>query len=306
MKIIFMGTPQFAVKSLDILVKNNFEIPLVVTVPDKPKGRGLQLQQSDVKKYALEHNLNISQPVSLKDESFINKIKSLEPDLIIVVAFRILPKDVYEIPKYGTFNLHASLLPKYRGAAPINHAVINSEEKTGVTTFFLQDKVDTGNIILQVEIPIDENDNAGTLHDKLATLGADTVLKTVNLISDNKVELKAQDDSLATKAPKIFKDNCKIDWGKPAAEIHNLIRGLSPYPAAFTLLENKVYKIYETKLTTSLTSNDAGKFEVLGKNLFINTNDFKIEVLIIQPEGKKPMPVTDFLNGFKHKDGQFS
>ena len=301
-----MGTPQFAVKSLDILVKNNFEIPLVVTVPDKPKGRGLQLQQSDVKKYALEHNLNISQPVSLKDESFINKIKSLEPDLIIVVAFRILPKDVYEIPKYGTFNLHASLLPKYRGAAPINHAVINSEEKTGVTTFFLQDKVDTGNIILQVEIPIDENDNAGTLHDKLATLGADTVLKTVNLISDNKVELKAQDDSLATKAPKIFKDNCKIDWGKPAAEIHNLIRGLSPYPAAFTLLENKVYKIYETKLTTSLTSNDAGKFEVLGKNLFINTNDFKIEVLIIQPEGKKPMPVTDFLNGFKHKDGQFS
>ena len=249
MKIIFMGTPEFAVPSLEILLNSHHEIAAVVTVPDKPQGRGLKLNESDIKKFALKHKLKILQPEKLKEESFVNEIKSLAPDIIVVVAFRILPKEVFTIPVYGTFNLHASLLPKYRGAAPINWALINGETETGVTTFFLKEKVDTGNVIMQNKCDIDEEDDAGTLHDKLSLLGAKTVMSTVNLIemTNGNVPVYEQDEVLFTTAPKITREFCKINWDNDVSTIHNFVRGLSPYPAAYTILNGKIVKIFKTK-----------------------------------------------------------
>jgi methionyl-tRNA formyltransferase len=319
MKIVFMGTPKFAVPSLIKLVENKYEIPFVVTVPDKEKGRGLKKQFSDVKIAALENNLPVLQPENLKDDNFLNALKDASPDLIVIIAFRMLPREVYTAPKSGSINVHASYLPKYRGAAPINRALINGEKETGLTTFFLQDKADTGNIILQEKVEILDDDNAGTLHDRLSVLGAELILKTVKLVESGKYELKVQDDLLATKAPKIFKADCLIDWNQPASKIHNLIRGLSPYPAAFTHLNSKVCKIFKSKLTNYKSvesplkeqerlsdtceqarfsdTYEAGKIFVIGKQIFAAAKDNYLEILELQLEGKKRIPSGEFLNG---------
>ncbi len=306
MNIIFMGTPDFAVPSLQRLLESHHKISAVVTAPDKPKGRGLQLSSSAVKQFAEKNNLPVHQPEKLRDESFVNEIKKLQPDLIIVVAFRILPNEVYTIPKFGSFNLHASLLPKYRGAAPINWAIINGDKETGVTTFFLKDKVDTGNIIIQQSCSIEENDNAGTIHDKLAHIGADAVISTVNLIemTNGNVPVENQDDSGASPAPKIFKDDCRIAWDKPAEQVHNFIRGLSPHPAAFTKLNEKIVKIYQSKKTISQDNQmKAGEVMIEDSKIYVSCSDFKLEILELQIEGRKRMTAIDFINGHLLKTG---
>ena len=292
-----MGTPEFAVPSLNILVNNNYDICGVVTVPDKKKGRGLNLSYSDVKKYSVEHSIKILQPENLRDSEFIKAVSDLKPDLILVVAFKILPEEVYTIPIYGSVNLHASLLPKFRGAAPINHALINGETETGVTTFFLKKKVDTGNIILQKKIKIEEDDDAGTLHYKLSELGAESVLETVRMIETGKVIPQIQNDSDASPAPKIFKENCMIDWNKNAGKIHNFIRGLSPYPAAFTFLNNKSVKIFRSALTGYSKTGIPGSIFVEDKKLIVSCFDRMIEILELQTEGKKKIPASEFING---------
>ncbi len=292
-----MGTPQFAVPSLDILIKNGHEISAVVTVPDKPKGRGQKLGISEVKQYSLENNLKILQPVKLKDENFLNELKFLQPDLIIIVAFRVLPSVIFDIPKHGIFNLHGSLLPKYRGAAPINWAIINGDKETGVTTFFLKEKVDTGNIILQEKIDIGENDTFGEIYERLSYIGANLVLETVKEIESNNVKLQEQKDEHSSPAPKIFKEHCRIDWSKTSSEIHNLIRGLSPHPAAWTTLDGKIFKIYLTLKTEIASNSSAGILIKEGKRLLVNTNDNMLEILELQLEGKKRVKAIDFLNG---------
>ncbi|MCR4417415.1 MAG: methionyl-tRNA formyltransferase [Ignavibacteria bacterium] len=305
MKIIFFGTPEFAIPSLNALLENGYEISAVVTVPDKEKGRGLKPEPSPVKKFALSKNLKVLQPEKLKDENFFHQLKEINPDLGIVVAYRILPKEVYTLPKFGTFNLHASLLPKYRGAAPIQWALINGEKVTGVTTFFLQEKVDTGNIILQREVLIDDEDNFQTLHDKLAQIGAELVIETVKLIENGSYNLKVQDDSKATRAPKITKEICLINWHQRAQQIHNLVRGLSPIPAAFTYLGNKLIKIYKTKLTNENSDAEAGVIEVRIDEILVNTSDYKISILELQPESRKRMSAKEFLLGYKNLIDQY-
>ncbi|MGB4852307.1 MAG: methionyl-tRNA formyltransferase [Ignavibacteria bacterium] len=297
MRILFMGTPEFAVPSLNILVKNNYDICGVVTVPDKKKGRGLNLSNSDIKKFSMKHSLNILQPDNLRDPEFIKTLTDLKPDLILVVAFKILPEEVFTIPKYGSVNLHASLLPKFRGAAPINHALINGETESGVTTFFLKKKVDTGNIILQKKINIDKDDDAGTLHDKLSELGAESVLETVRLIEAGNVIPQIQNDSDASPAPKIFKENCIIDWNQNACKIHDFIRGLSPYPAAFTFLNNRSVKIFRSALTGNSKKETPGSIVVEEKKLLVSCLDNMIEILELQTEGKKSIPASEFING---------
>ena len=304
-----MGTPLFAVPSLEILIKNNYEISAVVTVPDKKKGRGLQTSVSEVKKFSGEKNLNILQPDNLKDNEFIKTLTSINPDLIIVVAFRILPKEIYTIPKFGSINLHASLLPKFRGAAPINRAIINGEKESGVTTFFLKDKVDTGNIIIQKKINIEDDDDAGSLSQKLSHTGAECVLETVRLIENQNVTLTGQDNNLASSAPKIFKEDCKINWNQNAITVHNFIRGLSPYPAAFSVLENKSVKIFKTKLTDINDINEineinetkeiksAGILFCQDKKLLVSVSDGLLEILELQLEGKKRISANDYING---------
>ena len=305
MKVIFFGTPEFAIPSLKILYDNGYEISTVVTVPDKEKGRGLKPEPSPVKKFALSLGLKVLEPVNLKDENFINQLKEINPDLGVVVAYRILPREVYSLPKYGTFNLHASLLPKYRGAAPIQWAIINGEKVTGVTTFFLQDKVDTGNIILQREVPIDDEDNFQTLHDKLSQIGSDLVLETVKLIETGNYELKTQDDSLATLAPKITKEICQINWNQSAIKIHNLIRGLSPVPGAFTKLGDKMIKIFRSKFSDENSENDPGLIEIKEDEILVNTADKKLSILELQPESRKKMSAKEFLLGYKNLINQF-
>lgn len=292
-----MGTPEFAVPSLNILVQNNYDICCVVTVPDKKKGRGLNLSYSDVKKFSMKHSLNILQPDNLRDPGFIKALTDLKPDLILVVAFKILPEEVYTIPKYGSVNLHASLLPKFRGAAPINHAIINGETETGVTTFFLKKKVDTGNIILQKKINIEKDDDAGSLHDKLSELGAECVLETVRVIEAGNVIPQVQNDSDASPAPKIFKENCMIDWNQNACKIHDFIRGLSPYPAAFTFLNNRSVKIFRSALTGNPKKETPGSIVVEDKKLLVSCLDNMIEILVLQTEGKKSIPASEFING---------
>lgn len=301
MKIVFMGTPEFAIPSLQKISDSNHEVALVVSAPDKERGRGRQVSFTPVKEFALKNNLEVLTPVTLKDEEFISRLKSVDADLFVVVAFRILPKEVYTIPKYGSFNLHGSLLPNYRGAAPIQWSIINGDKETGVTTFFLEDKVDTGNIILRESLKIEEEDNLGSIYEKLMNLGADVVLKTINLIESGNVELLKQNESLTSPAPKITKEICKIDWNQPAEKIHNLIRGLSPYPCAFFDYNGKSYKVYKADLDNSQNnhSGEAGKISQTKSEIFVQTSDGRIQLLEIQPEGRKRMSAEEFLRGNK-------
>ncbi len=293
-----MGTPEFAVPSLDILLSNGYAVPAVVTAPDKPRGRGQQVLPTPIKELALSKGLRVLQPESLKDQSFISDVKSLDPDLIIVVAFRILPREVFTLPRLGAFNLHASLLPKYRGAAPINWAIINGEKETGVTSFFLKEKVDTGNLILQARTPIKPEDTAGTLHDRLSQIGAEIVLHTVRLIEQGKAAPKPQDDTLASPAPKLFKQDCKIDWSQPTLAIHNRIRGLAPYPAAFTVHDGKVFKIYNTFIQQRTSEHSPGTIVATKTSLEVVTGDGVLAILELQQEGKKRMSIEEFLRGY--------
>jgi methionyl-tRNA formyltransferase len=301
MRIMFMGTPDFAIPSLRILLEHHHTIVSVTTVPDKPRGRGQEITFSPVKEFALSHKLPILQPESLKDPEFVSAVRVLEPDLIVVVAFRILPKEIFMLPRLGTFNLHASLLPKYRGAAPINWAIINGETETGVTTFFLQEKVDTGSVILQARVKIGSEETAGELHDKLAEVGAEIVLQTVHLIELGKAKTHPQDNTQASPASKIFKDDCKINWSNPSESIHNFVRGLSPYPCAWTNHRGKVLKIYRTQLLSlppHETKTPGTILEVGRKTLRVATHGDSISILEIQQEGKKRMGVEEFLRGY--------
>jgi methionyl-tRNA formyltransferase len=300
-----MGTPEFAVPCLDILIKNHYNVVGVVTVPDKPAGRGQQLHESAVKLYAKEKGLKILQPVKLKDPEFVNELKTLNADLQIVVAFRMLPEEVWNMPKLGTYNLHASLLPKYRGAAPINWAIINGETETGVTTFKLKHEIDTGSIMFQEKVKINATTTAGELHDELMRVGAELILKTVQAIEFGKYELKQQEDSGVIHAPKIFKDTCKINWNKPVSEINNLIRGLSPYPAAFTEftdLKNQVLsvKIFSGKPIIENHPYENGTLMTDHKTyLRIAADGGLLEVSELQLQGKKKMGTGEFLRGYK-------
>ncbi|CAM3360696.1 methionyl-tRNA formyltransferase [Zobellia roscoffensis] len=302
LRIVFMGTPEFATTILAKLVKNDYNVVGVITAPDRPAGRGRSLQQSHVKKYALEKGLKVLQPTNLKNEVFLAELKSLNANLQIVVAFRMLPKAVWAMPAYGTFNLHASLLPDYRGAAPINWAIINGEKETGVTTFFIDDKIDTGEIILQDHTDINENMSAWELHDKLMVMGADLVLKTAEAISKGPVTTVAQPISKELKeAFKIHKDTCQIDWSKSIGEIHNHIRGLSPYPGAWTTLINgdeKVFvKIYESAKENTDHQLNVGEIEVSKKELKVAVDGGYINLLEIQLPSKRKMKIQDVLNG---------
>jgi len=292
-----MGSPSFGLPALKSILDTGYTVPAVVTVPDKQKGRGQKVQFSDVKKFAVENNLSVLQPESLKDENFILQLKSLNADLFLVIAFRILPESVFTIPKFGSVNLHASLLPKYRGAAPINHAIINGEKVTGVTTFFLNKNVDTGNIIMQKSLDISCEDDFGSMYAKLSYIGTGVVLDTVKAIQSGSVNLRPQSDIEASPASKIFKNDCLIMWNKPAENIHNLVRGLSPVPSAFTHLEGKALKIFKTILTSEASDSEPGVLTAVHKNLFVCTADKKLEILELQMEGKKRIPASDFVNG---------
>ena len=297
-----MGTPEFAVPSLAILLENGYDVAGVVTATDKYGGRGNKvLLESAVKKFAVEHGIKVLQPTKLRDPAFLAELSALQADLQIVVAFRMLPELVWGMPSKGTFNLHGSLLPKYRGAAPINWAVIQGEEKTGVTTFFIQHKIDTGDIILQREMDIGPNDTAGDVHDKMMMLGAGAVLETVQLIEKGEIELQVQDHSAATKAPKLFKETCEINFNQTSEEVHNFIRGLSPYPAAWTTLEDKQLKILKSEIVMTMDKPNSppGTFSSDNKSYVqISTINGYINLLELQLQGRKRMKVKDFLNGY--------
>lgn len=302
-----MGTPDFAVGILDTIYRNNYEVVGVITAPDKPAGRGQKVSTSAVKEYAVANNLRLLQPTNLKSEDFITELKSLEANLQVVVAFRMLPEVVWKMPKLGTFNLHASLLPEYRGAAPINWAIINGETKTGVSTFFIDDKIDTGAIILKKEIPINEKETVGELHDRLMHLGSETVLETLSLIENEKATTTIQPQASDFKtAYKLNKDNCKIDWQKPGKDIYNLIRGLNPYPAAWTFFvdgENEWnVKLFEVDFIKESHSNEIGKIRATKGDLKIFTNDGYIDVKNLQMPGKRKMSSKELLNGIIFSD----
>lgn len=304
LKIVFMGTPEFAVGILDTICQTKHEVVGVITVADKPSGRGQKVNTSAVKDYALKNNLKLLQPTNLKDETFLNELQSLNANLFVVVAFRMLPEVVWKMPKLGTFNLHASLLPQYRGAAPINWAIINGEEKTGVTTFFIDEKIDTGAMILQTETLIDKNETAGELHDRLMTIGSQTVIETLDLIENGKVVPKQQDDSLISKtAYKLNKDNCKIDWNKNGIEVHNQIRGLSPYPAAWTQLkdgENEWnIKVYQSEFIPEEHNYTLRSVLTTKKELKIAVKNGFLLVKELQFPGKKKMKTYELLNGIQ-------
>lgn len=323
LRIIFMGTPEFAVASLDALVKAGCNIVGVITAPDKPAGRGMTLQQSAVKKYAVENNLHILQPEKLKNPEFLGELKLLNADLQIVVAFRMLPEVVWNMPHMGSVNLHGSLLPQYRGAAPINWAVINGEKETGVTTFKLKHEIDTGDILLQDSFPIGENETAGDVHDRMKDIGAALLVKTIKGLADGTLEERPQasivnselsikdagslnghsqftiDNSLK-HAPKIFTETCKIDFNKSAADVHNFVRGLSPFPGAFTSLNGKMLKIYKSEKETAFVKSEPGNYETDGKTfLRFACTDGYLLVKELQLEGKKRMLTEDFLRGYK-------
>lgn len=306
LRIVFMGTPDFAVSSLQALLQENYNIVGVITAPDKPAGRGRKLQQSAVKKYALQHQIPLFQPTNLKEESFIDNLKNLNANLYIVVAFRMLPKLIWQLPKYGTFNLHASLLPNYRGAAPINWAIINGEEKTGVTTFFIDEKIDTGHIILKDEVTINATENAGELHDKLMVLGSKLVVKTVQLIENDNVITHKQPDKDGKIAPKIFTETCRINWQQPLNKIYNFIRGLNPYPAAWTYLQGNVkLKIYDTEKHLTTHTHKIGKIFSKEKKIFIAVHNGLIEIKSLQLSGKRKMDSKSFLNGYSFDENDF-
>ncbi|WP_378188049.1 methionyl-tRNA formyltransferase [Aquimarina sp. W85] len=304
LKILFMGTPDFAVETLKTILDNNYEVVGVVTAPDRPAGRGRKLNTSAVKDFALTKALPILQPTNLKDETFITTVKELGANLNIVVAFRMLPKVIWDMPKFGTFNLHASLLPAYRGAAPINWALINGEKKTGVTTFFIDEKIDTGAIILQKEIHIDKKDNAGTLHDKLMKVGAKLVITTLECIQTEQVNLHYQSTDTTTKtAYKLNKDNTKIDWSTKGETIYNLIRGLNPYPTAWCKLSNKdqilAIKIYEVEFIEENHSHKIGTLITDESTIKVAVLDGFIKLMKIQLPGKRAMDTASLLNGYK-------
>ncbi len=302
LRIVFMGTLEFAVGILDTILQNNYNVVGVITAADKPAGRGQQIKYSAVKEYALQHNLKLLQPTNLKDENFLAELKNLNANLQIVVAFRMLPKAVWEMPAYGTFNLHASLLPNYRGAAPINWAIINGEEKTGVTTFFIDDKIDTGAMILSAQTAIGPIETAGQLHDRLMTLGSQTVIETLQLIEkgDVRTTIQSEDGELKT-AYKLNKENCRINWELTAKEIFDLIRGLSPYPAAWSYFRDGnqewAVKIYEATMITENHSNKIGSILATKKELKVSVKDGFINVLGLQFPGKKKMAISELLNG---------
>ncbi|MBU2907588.1 MULTISPECIES: methionyl-tRNA formyltransferase [Arenibacter] len=303
-RIVFMGTPDFAVAILDKLVKNDCNIVGVITAPDKPAGRGRKLHESAVKAYAMEHGLKIMQPTNLKDPNFITELQGLSPELQIVVAFRMLPKAVWNMPKLGTFNLHASLLPQYRGAAPINWAIINGEKETGVTTFFIDDKIDTGAILLQKKTSISEEDTAGSLHDKLMHLGADLVLETIHKLESKAIApSKQQEDKPLKEAYKLHKETCEIDWNQDIATIYNFIRGLSPYPTAWTTMyngEDELFlKIYSAKKDLEQHQLKVGTIAFTKNELKVAVKGGYINLLEIQLPGKRKMTTKEVLNGLK-------
>ena len=308
LKIVFLGTPDFAVESLKRIVDGGYNVVGVVTMPDKPAGRGHKLYQSPVKEFAVAHGLHLMQPVKLKDPEFVDELRALDADLFVVIAFRMLPEVVWTMPRLGTFNLHASLLPRYRGAAPINWAVINGDRETGVTTFFLKHEIDTGDIIAQERVEILPTDNVGDVHDRLMMLGADLTIKTIDDIIAGTLTTIPQDQLTGgeepTPAPKIFKETCKIDWNAPAVKIHNLVRGLSPYPAAWSTLmdgdaELGAVKIFETRIDeASAGSLTPGEISCEDGKLYVGSGDGKrVEILSLQAPGKRRMPTADFLRG---------
>jgi len=307
-RIIFMGTPEFAVASLDALVKAGHQVVAVVTAPDKPAGRGMKLTSSAVKQYALEHHIPVLQPEKLKNPEFIETLRSYRADLQVVVAFRMLPEVVWNMPPMGTINVHASLLPAYRGAAPINWAVINGEAVTGVTTFLLTHEIDTGNILLRQELNISANETAGELHDRLKEAGAILLLNTITGMINGSIKpqpqeelVAAQKDAAAKHAPKIFTETCKIDWNKPVKQIHNLVRGLSPFPGAFTYLNGRMLKIFRSEIDDQQPVAPPGTVETDGKTYlrFAALNGY-LQLKELQLEGKRKMPVAEFLRGFKN------
>jgi len=307
MRILFMGTPDFAIPTLSTLLEQSYDIPAVVTAPDKPRGRGREVSFTPVKNFCLKKNIPLLQPGELKDPVFLSAVRNLAPDLIVVVAFRILPRELFTIPSRGSINLHASLLPRYRGAAPINWAIINGETETGVTTFFLQERVDTGSVILQARVRIGPDETAGDLHDKLAEVGAEIVLQSVRLIERGQVQTRMQDDRLASAAPKIFREHCSIDWAKSAREIHNFVRGLSPVPCAWTRHAGKLLRIYRT----AVMPGGGGRGPALPgtviaageKDLAVQSADGCISILEIQQEGKKRLSAEEFLRGYELRAG---
>jgi methionyl-tRNA formyltransferase len=296
-----MGTPEFAVPSLEILIKNHFNVVAVITAPDKPQGRGQKITYSPVKECALKYNVPVLQPTNLKSPEFLNELKAFNANLQVVVAFRMLPEAVWSMPSLGTFNLHASLLPQYRGAAPINWAIINGEKETGVTTFFLKHDIDTGSIIFQEAEPIHEADNVGSLYERLMKKGAGLVLKTVQAIATGNYPATPQPEGGEIKhAPKIFKETCEIAWNKSSREIVNFIRGLSPYPAAWCVLNGKIFKIYSAQVINDQLDKQPGKIVTDQKNyLHIKTADGTIAIHELQPEGKKRMTIQEFFRGNK-------
>jgi methionyl-tRNA formyltransferase len=303
--IIFMGTPEFAVASLHALLENGFHVAAVVTAPDKPAGRGLKLSESAVKRYAVQMKIPVLQPVKLKDGSFLEELKSFQPDIQIVVAFRMLPEAVWSMPPFGTINLHGSLLPQYRGAAPINRAIMNGESKTGVTTFKLQQEIDTGNILLMEEISIGPDETAGELHDRMKEIGAGLVIKTIRGLIDGTLQEKPQavfDPAGLKMAPKIFAADCEIKWEDPVQKIYDQIRGLSPFPGAFTLLDSKLCKIFRSRMEINSQPGKTGKMETDGKTwLRYSASDGYIYIEEMQIEGKKKMGIADFLRGYRFK-----
>lgn len=300
LRIVFMGTPDFAVPSLQILVQNGYKVVGVVTATDKYGGRGKkQLLESPVKKYAVEQGIPVLQPKNLKSPEFQEELRALNANLQVVVAFRMLPEAVWDMPEHGTFNLHGSLLPRYRGAAPINWAVINGDTETGVTTFFIRHEIDTGDVLFQEKMPIGPNETAGEVHDRMMLLGAETVLKTVKAIASGDYHLQKQDDALATKAPKLFRETCEIDFDQPVEKVHNFVRGLSPYPAAWTTLDGKQLKVLRAHYEKADTDAQPGTFISDNKSwIKVAAADGWLVVTELQLQGRKRMKTSDFLNGF--------
>ena len=304
MRIVFMGTPEFAVASLDELIQSGSEIVGVVTAPDKPAGRGQKVSESAVKQYAISNGLRVLQPEKLKNEDFLNELRSLNADLQVVVAFRMLPEVVWNMPPKGTINLHASLLPQYRGAAPINWVLINGEKESGVTTFFLQHDIDTGNILFTEKITLTGRETAGELHDRLMYKGAGLLVKTVKAVESGRYSQHRQEELVAgtelKHAPKIFKEDCQINWNQTAEEAYNFIRGLSPYPTAFTTLQDKILKVFGAEYEVTETGDEPGEFFSDNKTyLKVSTTDGFVMLTDVQLEGKKRMGIVEFLRGVR-------
>ncbi len=302
-RILFMGTPEFAVPSLSGLLSAGYHLVGVVTGPDKPRGRGQKLSPTPVKEVALRHNLPILQPATVKDPAFAEEVRTLDADIAVVVAFRILPRTVFSLPRLGTFNLHASLLPKYRGAAPINWAIINGETETGVTTFFLEDRVDTGELLLQEKVPIHPDDDAGTVHDRLAALGAEVVVRTVEHIARGDIRPRPQDPGSTSPAPKIFKDHCRIRWDVPAETVQNLIRGLAPTPGSWCLHGGRLLKVFKSRIIPEGGAAAPGTVVVEGDTLSVMTADGRVVLLELQQEGRRRMTGSEFLRGYPINTG---